>query len=86
MTNLGLLGCATMPANTIASKADALQYAINTTATYGDNGVTVNYEEAQKLFDLINSNVQLPDVPANTTDKALGLVSDLFEGLKAKAE
>lgn len=75
-----------MPTNAIASKADALQYAINTTATYGESGVTVNYEEAQKLFDFINENVQLPDVPANATDKALGLVSDLFEGLKAKAE
>lgn len=86
MKNLGLMGYAGMPALTIASKADALQYAINTTATYGESGVTVNYEEAQKLFDFINNNVQLPDVPIDATGQALGLVSGLVEELKAKTQ
>lgn len=48
------------------SKADALHYAIEFTATLAcDGGRKADYEAAQELYDFICRNVQLPDVTPN---------------------
>lgn len=48
------------------SKADALHYAIEFTATLAcDGGRKAEYEAAQELYDFICKNVQLPDVTPN---------------------
>lgn len=48
------------------SKADALHYAIEFTATSScDGGRKADYEAAQELYDFICRNVQLPDVTPN---------------------
>lgn len=48
------------------SKADALHYAIEFTATLACDGIRkADYEAAQELYDFICKNVQLPDVTPN---------------------
>lgn len=48
------------------SKADALHYAIEFTATLAcDGGRKADYEAAQELYNFICKNVQLPDVTPN---------------------
>lgn len=48
------------------SKADALHYAIEFTATLAcDGGRKAEYAAAQELYDFICKNVQLPDVTPN---------------------
>lgn len=48
------------------SKADALHYAIEFTATLAcDGSRKADYEAAQELYDFICKNVQLPDVTPN---------------------
>ncbi|MBQ2703171.1 MAG: hypothetical protein IJF63_04850 [Alistipes sp.] len=52
--------------NNFQSKADALHYAIEFTATTAcDGGRKANYEAAQELYDFICKNVQLPEVTPN---------------------
>lgn len=51
------------------SKADALHYAIEFTATFAcDGSRKANYEAAKELYDFICRNVQLPDVTPNPMD------------------
>lgn len=48
------------------SKADALHYAIEFTASLAcDGGRKADYEAAQELYNFICKNVQLPDVTPN---------------------
>ena len=61
------------------SKADALHYAIEFTATTDCSGSRkVEYEKAQELYDFICRNVQLPDVTPNPLEE---LVQNLKNGL-----
>ena len=62
----------------IQNKADALQYAINTTMQHKcGEGSKVDYEEAKKLFDFICENVEFPD---DSTKKMLGSIISFIEG------
>ena len=62
----------------IQNKADALQYAINTTMQHKcGEGSKVDYEEAKKLFDFICENVEFPD---ESTKKMLGSIIPIIEG------
>jgi hypothetical protein len=62
----------------IQNKADALQYAINTTMQHKcGEGSKVDYEEAKKLFDFICVNVEFPE---DSTKKMLGSIIPILEG------
>ena len=50
------------------SKAEALQFAIEFTASSSMGGRKVEIEAAQELYDFICKNVELPDVRPNPTD------------------
>ncbi len=69
------------------SKADALHYAIEFTATFDcENGRKANYEAAKELYDFICSNVQLPDVTPNPMDDIVHLLREnIASAVKDKA-
>ena len=50
------------------SKAEALQFAIEFTASSSMGGRKVEIEAAQELYDFICKNVELPDVHANPAE------------------
>lgn len=72
------------------SKADALHYAIEFTATLDCAGCRkADYEAAQELYDFICRNVQLPDVTPNPFEEFMrnlkdGLVPGIPEPDKKK--
>lgn len=48
----------------IESKSTAIQYAIDTTVTFDEDGnKKINFDKAKEVFDFICQNVELPDVP-----------------------
>ena len=61
------------------SKAEALQFAIEFTASSSMGGRKVELEAAKELFDFICKNVELPDVRPNPAD---GLVEFAKEYIK----
>lgn len=71
----------------IQNKADAMQYAINTTLKWkcGENS-KVDYDEAKKLFDFICENVEFPaDVNKLLVDELHQMVQVLSETQKSKS-
>lgn len=68
--------------NNFQSKAEALKYAIEFTETIGlSDANRVNYDEAQKLFDFICKNVELPDVRPNPADGLVEFANKYIEKL-----
>lgn len=64
----------------ITSKAEALQFAILTTAKVSSDGHNeVDYEEAKKLFDFICANASFPEDERNVIIKNL---AKTIEGFK----
>ena len=63
----------------IQNKADALQYAINTTLRYKcGEGSKVDYDEAKKLFDFFCDNVTFPEDPtAQLIDSMLPFLGNI---------
>ena len=53
-----------------------------------DEGTKVNYDEAQKLFDFIKNNVELPKVDTSQEEmsKLLGYAGTVMGGLANKIE
>lgn len=82
MLNSSALGFAGMCG--FQTKAEALQYAINFTATITDNGTKANYEAAQELFDFICNNVKLPDIKGESLDGFMDKSSALLDSLYSK--
>lgn len=72
MLNSSVLRLAGM--SSFQTKAEALQYAIDFTATSTENGNEFNESKAKTLFDFITQNVELPDV-----DYSQAQVGELFE-------
>lgn len=65
----------------IQNKADAMQYAINTTLKWkcGENS-KVDYDEAKKLFDFICENVEFPADPAKKAiDELMTMANALLQ-------
>lgn len=64
----------------IQNKADALQYAINTTMQHKcGEGSKVDYDEAKKLFDFICENVEFPEDPTKKViDELMPMVNELL--------
>lgn len=84
MLNSGLLGYAGIAS--FQTKAEALQYAINFTATDTDNGTKANYEAAQELFDFICKNVKLPDIKGDASEKFYEQAVGMLAALKPEPE
>ena len=61
------------------SKAGAMSFAILMSTTYCEGGKrSVDYDEAQKLYDFITKNVELPDVEKDSYSEMMGALSGLF--------
>lgn len=64
----------------IQNKADAMQYAINTTMQWkcGESS-KVDYDEAKKLFDFICENVEFPEDPTKKViDELMPMINVLL--------
>lgn len=63
------------------SKAEALQFAIEFTASSSMGGRKVEIEAAQELYDFICKNVELPDVRPNPADGLVEFAKKYIEKL-----
>lgn len=69
--NNALMGIPMPTMRNFNSKAEALQFAIDFTASSSMGGRKVELEAAKELFDFICKNVELPDVHPNPADGLL---------------
>lgn len=80
--NSALMGYAGVPnINNFNSKAEAIKFAIEFTASPGVSARTPNYEAAQELYDFICNNVNLPDVRPNLADGLVEFAKNYIEQL-----
>lgn len=77
----GFMGYPMPTMRNFQSKADALQFAIEFTASSSMNGHKVDLEAAKELFDFICKNVELPDVRPNPADGLVEFAKDYIEKL-----
>ena len=69
------------PCRSICNKADAMHFAILVTMRHNGCGepITVNYEEAEKLFNFICEHVEFPvDETKKMTESILSVVEGLL--------
>ena len=69
--NNALMGLPMPTMRSFNSKAEAIQFAIEFTASSSMGGRKVELEAAKELFDFICKNVELPDVCPNPADGLL---------------
>ena len=67
--------------NNFHSKAEAIQFAIEFTASSSMCGRKVELEAAKELFDFICKNVELPSVRPNPADGLVEFAKEYIEGL-----
>lgn len=72
--------------SSLKSKADALKYAIEFTATGEYPNRVPDMVKAKELFDFICSNVQLPDVETDQLSNSLNGFTSMMERLSEKKE
>lgn len=83
----GFMGLPMPTMRSLNSKADAIQFAIEFTASSSMGGRKVELEAAKELYDFICKNVELPDVRPNPADDLVELVKEYIEKLaKVKGE
>lgn len=70
----------------LKSKADALKYAIEFTATGEYPNRTPDIKKAKELYNFICENVQLPDVETDQLSNSLNGFTSLMEKLSKKNE
>lgn len=70
----------------LKSKADALKYAIEFTATGEYPNKVPDMVKAKELFDFICENVQLPDVETDQLSNSLNGFTSMMERLSEKKE
>ena len=63
------------------SKAEAIQFAIEFTASSSMGGRKVELEAAKELFDFICKNVELPNVRPNPADGLVEFAKEYIEKL-----
>lgn len=66
----------------IQNKADAMQYAINTTMIQNGCGVSirVDYAEAERLFNFICEHVEFPEDPTKkVVDELMPMINALLQ-------
>jgi hypothetical protein len=77
-----LMGVGMPTMNGFTSKADALKFAIEFTATFSlDLTRKANTEQAKELYDFICKNVELPDVRPNPADGLVEFAKKYIEKL-----
>lgn len=83
----GLMGLPMPTMRNFNSKSEAIQFAIEFTASSSMGGHKVELDAAQKLFDFICKNVELPDVRPNPADGLVEFAKEYIEKLaKVKDE
>lgn len=83
----GLMGLPMPTMRGFNSKAEAIQFAIEFTASSYMGGRKVELEAAKELFDFICKNVELPDVRVNPADGLVEFAKEYIERLtKVKNE
>jgi hypothetical protein len=78
---IGLMGLPMPTMRSFYSKAEAIQFAIEFTASSSMGGRKVDLDAAKELFDFICKNVELPDVRVNPADGLMELVKEYIEML-----
>jgi hypothetical protein len=85
--NNALMGLPMPTMRSFNSKAEAIQFAIEFTASSSMGGRKVELEAAKELYDFICKNVELPDVRPNPADGLVEFAKEYIEKLtKAKDE
>lgn len=81
----GFMGLPMPTMRNFNSKAEAIQFAIEFTATVNISAPnSPNYNAAQELFDFICKNVELPDVKVNPADGLVEFAKEYIEKLANK--
>lgn len=80
------LGLSGSPMSSLKSKADALKYAIEFTATGEYPNRTPDIKKAKELYNFICENVQLPDVETDQLSNSLNGFTSLMEKLSKEKE
>ena len=78
---LGLMGLPMPTMRSFNSKSEALQFAIEFTASVSMDGRKVELEAAKELYDFICKNVELPDVRVNPADGLVEFAKEYIEKL-----
>lgn len=85
--NNALMGFPMPTMRSFNSKAEAIQFVIEFTASSSMGGRKVELEAAKELFDFICKNVELPDVRVNPADGLVEFAKEYVEKLaKVKGE
>lgn len=79
--NTALMGYPMPTMRSFNSKAEAIQFAIEFTASSSMGGRKVELEAAKELYDFICKNVELPDVRPNPADGLVELTKEYIEKL-----
>lgn len=84
---IGLMGLPMPTMRSFNSKAEAIQFAIEFTASSSMGGRKVELFAAKELYDFICKNVELPDVRVNPADGLVEFAKEYIEKLtKGKDE
>lgn len=81
-----LMGYPVPTIKSFQSKAEALQFAIEFTASSSMGGRKVELEAAKELYDFICKNVELPDVKPNPADGLVEFAKEYIEAMRNKKE
>ena len=79
--NNALMGFHMPTMRSFQSKAEALQFAIEFTASASMDGRKVDLEAAKELYDFICKNVELPDVRPDPADGLVEFAKGYIEKL-----
>jgi hypothetical protein len=79
--NNALMGLPMPTMRSFYSKAEAIQFAIEFTASSSMGGRKVELEAAKDLYDFICKNVDLPDVRVNPADGLVEFAKEYIEKL-----
>lgn len=80
------LGFTGSPMSSLKSKADALKYAIEFTATGEYPNRVPDIKKAKELYNFICENVQLPDVETDQLSNSLNSFTSLMEKLSKEKD
>lgn len=84
--NNALMGFPMPTMRNFQTKAEALQFAIEFTASASMDGRKVDLEAAKELYDFICKNVELPDVRPNPADGLVEFAKEYIEKLAKDKE
>lgn len=84
--NTALMGLPMPTMRNFNSKAEAIQFAIEFTASASMGGRKADLEAAKELYDFICKNVNLPDVKPNPADGLVEFVKKYIEELAKKKD